>query len=241
MTVTMPPISVSLRRMALATIVSIVPAIESVNAQGKAPSAGQSAISYDIERGLAFAKKILSDQASADATKQKTAPKTSLDYRDTIAPEVKAAQEKKDATLEELKRLQNEVRELELAIEARKELARLERTFKYDEVRVRHYLSALFAPGRSQPVKGKMLEITTTTGPVSLKALREFGALQNSTDGLLRLGWVGCDPTNDRGRHAFPKNVGGSLDDQEAEFLAPAQELLLKYEKLLVAKGLLAP
>lgn len=233
--------SVRLRLHAIALMISIVPATETFAVQDKAIVSGQSTITYDIERGLAFAKKIMSDQASADAAKQKPTPKPSLDYRATIDPELKAAQEKKDATLEELKRLQSEVRDLELAIEARKELARLERTFKYDEVRVRHYLSALFAPGRSQPVKGKMLEITTTTGPVSLKALRDFGALQNSTDGLLRLGWVGCDPTNDRGRHAFPKNIGGSLDDQEAEFLAPAQELLLKYEKLLVAKGLLAP
>ena len=97
----------------------------------------------------------------------------------------------------------------------------------------------LFAARRAQPLKNGSFALSNSVGPMSLTSLREAGALENTTQGLLILGNIGCSLKNDRGAHAFPKNVGGSLDGEELLMLAPAQELLLKYQDLLVAKGML--
>lgn len=196
---------------------------------------------YDREKGLAFADKIRSgDQTPAakqqppNATKSRAINEETRKLIATIDESAARADRESQQVEAEIKRLEQEIVEFE-------ELAKLLIDFKRDETMVRHYLSALFAYGNSQPVKGTMHKLTATKGPVSLTALREFGALEKSERGLLKLGHAGSDPSNDRGRHAFPINIGGSLEPQELDYLAPAQRLLIKYQKLLVLQGLLAP
>ncbi|MDZ4848524.1 MAG: hypothetical protein SGI77_04470 [Pirellulaceae bacterium] len=222
-------------------IVLVGASVEPVSAQGRdSKDAKLELSSYQIERGLAFAKKLLADQNSSNSMKQ-VASDSSTKIEQLPDVELQNIQSEIDAIRDKLKQVHDEIRVEASLQKTKKDLALLEASFAYDEPKIRIYLAALCSQGRAQPLKNLSFELTISVGPMSLQALRDAGALEKTPEGLLNLGNIACSLKNDRGRHAFPKNVGGSLDGEELLFLAPAQELLLKYQNLLVAKGLLAP
>lgn len=199
--------------------------------------------SYEIQRGLAFAEKLRTEQ-SQSASIRKPAPAPAqlvVSASPEFANQLESMQSDTQQTLEALKKIEQEILALEESIAELGEITKLKADFVKDEPMVRHYLSALFAHGYSQPDKGAKHKRTSVLGPVSLAALQKFGALEPTENGMLQLGHAGADPSNDRGRQAFPKNIGGGLDQHEFEFLLPAQKYLIKYQKLLVHNGLLAP
>ncbi|MDX1926254.1 MAG: hypothetical protein SFV81_07045 [Pirellulaceae bacterium] len=214
-------------------------------AECQSPAAGSdgSLTEYQLKRGLAFSDFILSKQASNTASSKSSSGIGASAVDVESQKKVAAIRGETERMLAEIKKFEDEIKAFEVKVAEQEEMAKLAIDFAKDEPQVRHYLSALFADGYSQPdpATRSAHKQTAVFGPVSLIALKEFSALEPSERGLLRLGHAGSDPTNDRGRQAFPKNIGGSLDRSETEFLYPAQRLLIKYQKLLVMKGLLAP
>ncbi len=212
---------------------------EHVQLSAQDPSRSAPLVSYEVQRGLAFAEKLRTEQSQATAGNS-SAPTT------TSAPpgfdqRIESIQAETKQHLAELSSLEQDILAMQKSIAALEELTRLNADFVKDEPMVRHYLSALFNPGYTQPDKGSKHKRTDKVGPVSLEALRKFGALEPTEEGMLKLGHAGSDASNDRGRQAFPKNIGGALDQNEFDFLLPAQKYLIKYQKLLVHNGLLAP
>lgn len=196
---------------------------------------------YEIQRGLAFAEKLRTAQSQNSAVKQPPHTTSATSAPPAFTQRIELIQGETKQTLDVVKKLELEIQSLQVSIATLEELTRLKADFVKDEPMVRHYLSALFKHGYSQPDKGFKHKRTDTLGPVSLEALRKFGALEPTERGMLMLGHAGADASNDRGRDAFPLNMGGSLEQHEFEFLLPAQKFLIKYQKLLVHNGLLAP
>lgn len=196
--------------------------------------------SYERQKGVAFADSTRA-RYEDEARKQKPNAITQVRGNAEFEKRIHALELESAKLLAELTQVESEADTLRKATAKREERARLEIDFEKDEALVRHMLGALFAAGYTQPVPGAKHKLTTTLGPVSLSALREFGALDPTEKGMLQLGHAGSDPTNDRGPYGFPKRVGGELDRPELEFLLPAQKLLIKYQELLVEKRWLAP
>lgn len=203
-------------------------------------TSGKALTSYERQKGLAFADSLLARYEADDKRRNPSAfatPSADLKVQQRVA-ELESDIAKLHS---ELSQVELETDTLRKATAIREEHARLEIDFAKDEALVRHLLAALFAAGYTQPTPGAMHKLTTTLGPVSLTALRDFGALEPTQKGMLQLGHAGSDPSNDRGPYAFPQRVSSELDRAELEYLLPAQRLLIKYQELLVEKGWLAP
>ncbi len=120
--------------------------------------------------------------------------------------------------------------------------AALEIEFQRDESKIRHYLAPFFAMGYSQPASGTVHAPTRKRGPVSMSALRSYGATVQSNGGLECLAFAINGGGNDRSRFSCPHYIGGhiSADEDLYRYLITTQELLIKYQYLLVEKGMLA-
>ena len=195
---------------------------------------------YERERGLAIADQIRSESERQSKSRRKPSSQFDLNVSNDQLAKIRAETQTYRTQIESIER---QIKTIDENNVEREKLASLTISYERDRTKVRHYLGALFAPGFTQPDprSGIKHKVTSKKGPVSLTALREFGALDENERGLFKLGYAGSDPTNDRNRRSFPKHVGGSLETKEVEILKPAQELLIKYQKLLVDEGLLAP
>ncbi len=145
----------------------------------------------------------------------------------------------------EAKRLADETIALRKAAEQKAERARLEAEFNREHAQIMHYLSPLFAEGYSQPKSVDNSKQGTVKRPMSLAAIKSYGALNapdGSEGGFVKLLWLFNDKSNDRKvRGPYPHYFGGALNPGEIEAIRPAYMLLQKYQTLLVEKGYLQP
>jgi hypothetical protein len=114
--------------------------------------------------------------------------------------------------------------------------------FQRDRAAVQHYLAPLLRHGYSQPERGSHHRSTRVKGPMSVSALMSFGAMFQDEAGLTRLAYAVGSNANDRDQSPFLPFAGGIVaSPKHMRVLQPAQELLLKYQHILVEQGMLAP
>lgn len=116
--------------------------------------------------------------------------------------------------------------------------ARLEADFQRDLPKIKQYLAPLLADGYKQPESAGYQSRSNKPGPVSLTKLQGCGALVNSKTGLERLAFA-MTYDNDRPRQNIPQYIGGVMQEAQLNHFRPALDLLLKYQFILVEKGML--
>lgn len=143
----------------------------------------------------------------------------------------------------ELRQIEADAVAARVAADAKVARIALEAEYQRDVSKVQQYLAPLFATGYTQPRIGGF-EQTKTSRPMSLAAIKKFGAL-DAPDGLSggfsKFLHLFNDSSNDRQvRGPYPKYIGGVPNQSEVNAIRPAYILLEKYQELLVDKGLLA-
>lgn len=165
---------------------------------------------------------------------------------------LKAEAELKRAELEAQRvGLARERQEVEEQIEAAKAQAarrQLEAEFQRDSAEISSLLFPfLDSNGEAQPRYGPINDprswhTPARLGPISFSSLQASGALADSSEGLLRLYFIGGDSNNLRKKGGFPRYVATGLNDRAvASRVSRARDLLNKYGPLLVERRMLAP
>ena len=116
--------------------------------------------------------------------------------------------------------------------------AQLEAEFLGDLPDIRKWLAPLLKSGHPQ-LEAAGQTTTESQSPMSLTALRKCGALSNSEEGLSNLARA-MGFGNDRKAAGFVRFTAGTLSEEHRMYVVPASRLLLKYQSLLVEKGMLA-
>ena len=197
--------------------------------------------SSEVELGLAFASKIRTFISNDNAASDQRTPSGATDFYDDESRRLASfVQTEADEKLKNAKTLQ-----MDISIRKKNHLALVKKRqseidFVGDEADVMHYLAAYFAHGYTQPDKQSREWRTSTFGPVSLSSLISFGALERSNSGLGSFREAITSTNSDRVGFAIPRDIPNHGFDVIA-VLRPAQGLIIKYQEILVEKGLLAP
>lgn len=204
-----------------------------------------------------YEQKELAEMARVADEKRKAELQRVLDEQAAETQRIEAERLKAEA---ELKRAELEAQRAELArqkqeaedqVEAAKALAarkKLEAEFKRDSAEISSLLFPFLYNGESQPTFGPIHDPRSWhtsgkgLGPTSFSALQAAGALDDSSESLLRLYFIGGDFNNLRKKGGFPRYEATGLNNSAvASRVSRARELLLKYGPLLVERRMLAP
>ncbi len=162
-------------------------------------------------------------QAAAILREKARIEQLARDEADKAAEEDRVHEARK---LAELALLKSEAQQ----IEEQRRLAQLEIEFERDRPLIESYLVAFTTPGYGHRKDG-------TKGPVSLGFLEATNCLQETAFGMSQLSHYAHAAANDRPAGSLPQ---GNMTIHRPAF-ERAQQLLIKYGELMVAKGMLAP
>jgi hypothetical protein len=204
--------------------------------QARAIVAREEAARKKAIEDLAQAKEKQIQQQGEDAVKKVEAETAAKKKQNEDA----ISQEQAKSDLEHAKKAAEEKR---IRDEAQKTALRKEA--HSDEVQ--KILAPFITPGFWQPAgKGPIGKKTTTKAGVSLKAIIEQGALEQSDSGVARLYRIACAPLQDRplwGARTNDETPAGTLrrlTAEQVEVVKKAQDLLIRLGPTLVEEGLLS-
>ena len=124
-----------------------------------------------------------------------------------------------------------------------------ERRFRKDESEIKSLLSPFVSDGHIQ-LKGSTdpwsWKKSAFAGPISISALRQLGALENTTEGLKKLYQFGGakhrGAAHDRPLGTFPRYSPSDFTKRETlNKIKRAQQLLRDHGRALVESGMLSP
>jgi len=117
---------------------------------------------------------------------------------------------------------------------------KLEREFKMDLPKIKHYLQAFLTPDNHHPLKG----VTTEKVPYPYSHLESEGALNETEKGLERFGHIASREAGKRPRGPIADMYNiriEHLSESQREAIVVAQQLLRTYGLLMVEKKMLLP
>ena len=193
----------------------------------------------NFNEDIEFAKQLKADAEAAEKIRQEAIRIAERD-KQTALTELEAAKVRLQAAKVRAQTSDSNIAALKTKAIQHWDLERLrmEREFQQDLSKIRYYLGPILAHGYSQPESHGYQRMVANKGPMSLSALRGLGAL-NEAPASLSLLASAMSYGNDRDSSICPANTDATRG-QYARFYYSAHELLVKYQFLLVEKGMLA-
>lgn|GEM_PF-3657136 len=205
----------------------------------------------DAASALMKSATIAAKQSQDSGMAEKIQEKTEADLLLRVAKEQLEKAKENSKILD--KQIESELVQKRAAL--RETMKRIELEFQRDKSKIDRYLEVLMIDGYNQPESSGYQTNEATPRKVSLTKLIGCGALNNTQDGLYKLA-LAMTVGNDRyknlhgskttilqqeGNYPFaPKFGGGTFQIGYNAYYSEAQKLLLKYQFLLVEKGLLS-